>query len=186
MNPIKWLITAARNHFKNQAVPQLREDILGTLKTDFLSGRLVTYWRKESLQIEPGVTTSEISTFQDRYKVVLPPSVRLYFETVNGTGDDMVGELLYRFWPLCELKPVEEELSGVDGFTYSDRFSYPQCFVFADHCMNCWLYAVKLTSDPNQPAPVFRVTASDPPGEQMASSFSEFMEQYLADPRNIL
>lgn len=87
---------------------------------------------------------------------------------------------------MSKVKPVEDELSDTTGVIYPDLFSYLQCFVFADYLMNCWDYAVKLTSDPNQPAPVFRVTASDTPGDQMAPSFREFMEQYLADPRSIL
>ncbi len=94
--------------------------------------------------------------------------------TVDGTGDEM-DEDLYRFWPLAEVKPVHEQLADTEHFSYPDRFAYPDCFVFADHCIDCWDYAIKLTDDPTQPGPVFRVTGNDPPGEQMASSFREFM-----------
>lgn len=160
--------------------------LVNNMVTDLLWSRLVKHWGNGGLQVRAGVSEHEISTFERKYGVVLPPTVRQYFETVDGTGDDMEGDFCYTFWPLSEVKPVDEELSDAKGVVYSDRFSYPQCFVFADHLLNSWDYAVKLTSDPNQPAPVFRVTASDSPGEKMASSFSEFMEQYLADPRNIL
>jgi hypothetical protein len=86
-----------------------------------------------------------------------------------------------------EVKPVHEELADTEwGFSYPDRFAYPDCFAFADHCINCWDYAVKLTRDPLQPAPVFRVTASDPPGEMLAASFRDFMASYADNPDSIL
>lgn len=103
----------------------------------------------------------------------MPPSVREYFLTVGET-DDALDEDLFGFRPLAEVKPVHEFLMHPD-ITYPDRFSYPACYVFADYCLHCWEYAVKLTADSSQPAPVFRVTGSDKPGEQMAASFLEFM-----------
>jgi hypothetical protein len=52
--------------------------------------------------------------------------------------------------------------------------------------ISCWLYAIKLTRDPTQPAPVYRVTGSDPPGEQMAASFRDFMGRYADDPESVM
>lgn len=147
--------------------------------------RLVERWRIDDIPIRPGVHHQSIADFESKYSVVLPPAVRDYFMSVDGTGDQM-DDGLYRFWPLSEVKPVHEQLAPTDRFTYSDRFSYPDCFVFADHCINCWDYAVKLTKDPTQSAPVFRVTASDPPGEKMAESFLEFMSSYASNPDSII
>jgi hypothetical protein len=134
--------------------------------------------------IPRGATTNEIAAFEAKYRIILPSDVREYFTAADGTGDDM-DEGLYRFWPLSEVQPVHDVLVS-DRFTYPDRFAYPDCFVFADHCINCWDYAVRLTKDAKQPAPVFRVTGADQPGEQMASSFREFMERYAENPDSII
>jgi len=147
--------------------------------------RVIKYWSRCNIAIRPGVSADAIAAFQSKYHVILPTDVRDYFMATDGTGDDSDDEM-YRFWPLAEVKPVHDELGDTQHGSYRDRFAYPDCFVFADYCIWCWAYAFKLTDDPTQPAPVFRVTASDPPGEQMASSFREFMAQYADDPDNII
>lgn len=156
------------------------------MATDLLWNRLTKRWKDGGLTIRAGVGEHEISTFERKYGVVLPPAVRQYFETVDGTGDDMEGDYYYTFWPLSAVKPVEDHLSDANGVIYSNRYSYPQCYVFADHLLNSWDYAVKLTLDPNQPAPVFRVNGATSPPDQVSPSFREFMTQYLADPKSIL
>ncbi|MEK6260048.1 MAG: SMI1/KNR4 family protein [Planctomycetota bacterium] len=147
--------------------------------------RLIERWRRSNLTIRSGVSPEAITAFEAKYEVVLPTDVREYFTVVDGTGDDLDNEM-YRFLPLAEVKPVHEHLADTEHFSYLDRFAYPNCFVFADYCISCWFYAVKITSDPTQPAPVFYVTGRDPHGKQMASSFREFMERYAANPNNVL
>jgi hypothetical protein len=149
-----------------------------------LWNRVHDVWRRSNIVIRPGVSQSDIAAFEAKYGIALPPDVREYFSVADGTGDDM-DEGLYRFWPLAEVQPVHDVLVS-ERFTYSDRYSYPDCFAFADHCIDCWEYAVRLTKDSSQPAPVFRVTGGDPPGEQMATSFREFMELYADNPDNII
>jgi hypothetical protein len=148
--------------------------------------RVVNRWRAEKLTVRPGADAEAIASFERKYQVALPQDLRDYFTTVDGMDGNETDDKVYRFWQLGEVKPVEEELSDARGVVYPDRFAYPGCFVFADYCMNCWDYAVKLTDDPGQSAPVYRVTASDVPGEQMAPSFREFMERYAADPKSII
>ncbi len=151
---------------------------------DSLWNRVHDVWRRSKIVIRRGATQDEIAAFEAKHGVVLPSDVREYFSAADGTGDDM-DEGFYRFWPLAEVQPVHDVLVS-ERFTYPDRFAYPDCFVFADHCISCWDYAVRLTSDPKQPAPVFRVTGGDQPGEQMASSFREFMDRYAENPDNII
>lgn len=148
--------------------------------------KIIDYWNRSSLEIRAGVSPSEIVEFEKKYDVVLPKDFREYIEAVDGSSDGYMDDALYRFWPLSEIKPVHEELDESGGVVYTDRHAYPGCFVFADYCINCWLYAVKLTKDAGQPAPVFRVTAGDTPGEQMAPSFLEFMKLYSNNPESIL
>lgn len=156
------------------------------MPSDELWRRVVARWRRDKISIRRGVGPDAISAFQSEYGVALPADVRDYFLFVDGMGDEM-DEGLYRFWPLSEVKPVHEELADTEwGSSYPDRFAYPDCFVFADHCISCWDYAVKLTRDPLQPAPVFRVTGGDPPVEMMAASFRDFMASYADNPDSIM
>lgn len=147
--------------------------------------RVAERWRRSNIAPSLGATDESLALFESRFQVSLPTDVRRYFGLLNGTGQDMDDDM-YRFWPLSEVKPVHEELSDANGVKYPDRFAYPDCYVFADYLISSWLYAVKITDDPTQPAPVFRVTASDTPGEQMASSFSEFMSRYADDPNSVI
>ena len=148
--------------------------------------KIVGYWRRSGIVIRPGVSLAEVEAFQLKYSVAVPADLLAYLLTVDGSSDGDMDDDLFRFWPLSEVVPVHEELDERGGVVYSDRFCYPNCFVFADYLVNSWLYAVKLTTDPSQPAPVYRVTASRDPGEQMSASFREFMESYAASPGNIL
>ena len=143
--------------------------------------RLAEYWRDIGLNVPPGVDATAIRAFESKYRVTLPADLRGYFSTVNGSGEDM-DEDLYRFWSLAELKPVHEELED----HHPGRYAYPDCFVFADHCIWCWGYAVRITEDKEASGPVFRVTGWDAQGEQMATSFVAFMESYLSDPGSII
>ncbi len=154
------------------------------MTTDSLWNRVHSVWRRSNLGIRPGVTASEIASFEAKYHVALPKDMREYFFSADGT-DDAMDEVLCRFWPLLEVQPVSDVLVS-DRFTYPDRFAYPDCFAFADHCISCWMYAVKLTEDALQVAPVFRVTGGYTPGEQMAPSFREFMERYAENPTSII
>ena len=143
--------------------------------------RIIDYWKSCDLTIRPGVSPDAIAEFESQHTVLFPDTLRSYFLTVDGMEDEMDPDL-YRFWPLGDVRPVANELTEVNP----DRLAYPDCFVFADHCISCWDYAVKITRDLNQPAPVFRVTGDDEPGEQMADTFAEFMESYADNPLSII
>ena len=142
-------------------------------------------WRASGIASAGGASAEAIAEFEARFQVAMPSDVRGYFASLNGTGWEMDNDN-YRFWSLDQVRPVQDELSVNHGVVYSDRLAYPDCFVFADYLISCHLYAVKLTADAKQSAPVYRVTASDTPGEQMASSFLEFMGRYATNPDSIL
>lgn len=146
--------------------------------------RIVDYWHRTIAEVPQGVSAETIAAFESKQRVILPADVREYFMTANGTGDDMDVECL-RFWPLDEVKPVHEELAGYGRVSHAERFSYPDCFVFADFLIHSWLLAVRVTSDPEQPAPVFQIMNNSPPGDLVADSFREFLERYAGDPWSI-
>lgn len=114
---------------------------------------------------------------------MLPADVLSFYRLADGSGTNDMDNALIRFWPLGEVRPVHEALNELDG---PERWAYPGCFVFADYLIDSWLYAIRLTADPAQPAPVFRVLAGDPPAEPMAASFAEFIAHYAARPDSIV
>jgi hypothetical protein len=122
-----------------------------------------------------------ILAFEVKYRVTLPVDLRGYFSVVEVCGSDM-GPYLFRFWPLQEFKPVQEVLTDINP----DRYAYPDCFAFADFLVGCCDYAVRISEGTEVSGPVFRVTGDLPAGEQMADSFVEFFEMYLADPTSIM
>jgi hypothetical protein len=143
--------------------------------------RLADYWRRCGLDVPPGVPEEAIQAFETKYGVMLPADLRAYFLTADGSGEDVDADL-HSFWSLAELRPVHEELAE----TKPDRFSYPGCFVFADHCFSLCDYAVRITADKEFSGPVYRVMGLEVPAEPMAASFGEFVESYLADPKSII
>jgi hypothetical protein len=70
--------------------------------------------------------------------------IALYLHA-DGTEDDWQDALPFRFWPLAEIEPVEEEFSEP---THPDHSRYPGHFLFADYLLWSHGYAVNL----NQPA----------------------------------
>lgn len=145
--------------------------------------RAADLWREHGVDIRPGVAPAEIQAFEERFGVVLPADLRRYFLFVDGMNDGDWDDLMNRFWPLAELKPVSEELEDVNP----DRWAYPGCFAFADHCIWCFGWAVRLDNCPREVSgPIYLVTGSDPPGTEIARSFSEFMEMYLESRANIM
>lgn len=145
--------------------------------------RLVELWREAGLTIRPPGRPEAIQAFESQYGVTLPDDLRAYFLTVDGMEDEL-DPATNRFWPLGMVKPVEEELSEQHT---RDRFAYPGCFVFADHCIWCFAWAVRLGKEPVAVSgPVFQVTASEVHGRQIAPSFTAFVEMYLADQDSVL
>ena len=147
---------------------------------------IISYWKAMNIPIRQGVSSVAIQEFQDRYKVLLPADFLDYIRIVDGTGINESDENLSSFLPLAAIRPVHEVLDDSEGFIYSDRFAYPDCYVFVDHFFSSWFYAIQMTADAACPGAVYRVTASEIFGEMEAASFHEFMENYAKDPLNIL
>ncbi len=144
---------------------------------------ILAYWRRSGLPIRPGVASADVESFQRQHGVVLPADVLSFYRLADGSSTNDMDNALIRFWPLGEFKPVHEALNELHG---SERWAYPGCFIFADYLIDSWLYAVRLTADPAQPAPVFRVLAGDPPRDAMAASFAELISRYAARPDRLV
>jgi hypothetical protein len=145
-------------------------------------GQLVAMWRDAGLQTRPGVGLDAIRAFEAKHDVVLPGDLREYFLTVDGMEDELDSGT-NRFWPLSMVKLVSEELKEI----HPDRWAYPECFIFADHCIWCLAWAVRIGKQPSDVSgPVFQVTGDTIPGRMIAASFTDFVEMYLRDPYSVL
>jgi hypothetical protein len=145
---------------------------------------LTKRWAASGVAIRDGVSTECIAAFEHRFSVVLPQDVVDYFRFVDGMDDTMCDDM-FHFWTLDEVRPVFDVLNDGDH-NYPDRDQYPGYYTFADYLISSWDYAVLLTRDRSQPAPVRFVTGSDPPGRIAADSFRSFLTQYCDDPNFLL
>ena len=144
--------------------------------------QLAAMWHGAGLKIRPGVDATAIRAFETKHGVVLPADLRDYFLTVDGMVDEL-DPGTNRFWPLAMVKLVSDELEDI----HSDRWEYPECFIFADHCIWCLAWAVRLGKEPLEVSePVFQVTGGAAPRRMIAPSFTSFVEMYLQNPDSVL
>lgn len=130
-------------------------------------------WEQAGKPVPKGATLEELNTFEQRYSVSLPPSMRDYFTVINGSGEMLYDN--FDFWPLQRVKLVSEELDG--------PLDYSHCFLFADYAIWCFGYAIKLTEDPHAEGPVYIVGGHEK--IVVANTFLEFMQKYVADPQSV-
>jgi hypothetical protein len=143
------------------------------INMDYLNN-LIRYWKQDSSTLPVGATDLEVSHFETQYHVTLPQSFKTYIQTTNGNGGEK-GEDLFRFWSLNEIKLVSEFLPDY----HSDRFDYPDTFVFADWLIWSRIYAIHIDKSHKDGGQVFAVG-----GEEIrivANSFEEFIEQYISN-----
>lgn len=154
------------------------------LMDEFRTARALTAlrerWRQRGILHEPGASEAECAAFEQHYGVTLPPDLRAYFTTLNGTvsgaygmdDDDLLG-----FWHLDEVRTLSEQ--GVESGPEAAR-----SFVIADHSIWVHAFAVQLTPIPGAPTPV--VADIGQPLTRVAESFTEFVEEYLARNLDVL
>jgi SMI1/KNR4 family protein SUKH-1 len=137
--------------------------------------RIRDRWTAGGVRVPPGATPEALSTFEQRYSVVLPRSMRDYFQTMNGsdglTDDD------FEFWPLERVKLVSEEFADHEP-------DYPQCFLLADYAIWCFGFAIHLGPDAADEGPVYIVGGREK--IVIAGTFFELMQKYDDDPASVM
>lgn len=139
---------------------------------------LITYWKSLSGNLNSGASEAELSEFESRYGVRLPPDLRQLFRTVNGC--DSVGDedlCLIEFHSLNDFLPIGSP-SEVPHAAPSGYFS------FADFCIFAHEYAVQLHPDTRTENSVAVFYDSEP--TVVARSFSDFVTAYLAKDDAVL
>jgi len=125
-----------------------------------------------------------IREFEHHYRVELPTDFRDYFLHVDGmstqwpNAQDPDG---YAFWSLDGVKSVPEEaLKHKSGQDWSNFPSAESLFVFADYLDWSWAYGIRLLTARSESGQVF-IIGKQETAIQVAESFSDFVELYLAD-----
>lgn len=138
--------------------------------------RLKNHWLSQGIEINPGVSTEELSAFESKYQVSLPADMRDYFLTVNGMAEGVFDNALFRFWSLNEVKPIPEEAPDYSDPSYIEDAE--SLFVFADFCIWSHAYAIRLSSDQG-PNPIVVIGGETP--TSIFDSFFELVNNYLTD-----
>ena len=144
--------------------------------------RLVERWKSTGIACPPGVAPADIAAFEDRYHVDLPSDLREYFLTVNGMDpSDRCDDDLFSFFPLQEVATIAERLPDRCS-KFAEASNY---FMFADHSIALPTYAIRLSSNPDDPNPVASVYSDFGAieVEVFFNSFTDFVNHYLDDPR---
>ena len=143
-----------------------------------LLNAVASLWRTEGVEPHGGATPETIRAFEQRYNVQLPEEVRAYFAHLNGMPERGCDSEFVQFWPLERVRSVADELRHQEPVPPSAE----QYFCFADYSVWCNAYAVRLSADGAGPADVVAVYS----GTDLipaASSFSEFLRQYISPGR---
>ncbi len=141
--------------------------------------RLAQHWDDNHCAARPGVPASAITEFEQKYQVVMPADVRSYFLAMDGQCAQM-GDDLFRFWPLSEVRPASEGLSDDDP----DRLALLGYFLFADYLISSWEYAVRMQGSPDAGGSVYCVAGGER-DRQVAVSFTGFIGAYVNDPMSV-
>lgn len=154
-------------------------------ETTALIERLRGYWMHRGIKIRSGVALQQIESFESRYQIRLPPDLRGYFATVDGMEDGETDPDMFSFLPLKAVKSILEELAhfaGIPDYREIMRsLPDPNCwFVIVDYLISSAVYAVRLSADPGD-TPVLWI-GDGTHHRVVASSFSGFLEAYLANP----
>ncbi|HYE17604.1 MAG TPA: SMI1/KNR4 family protein [Tepidisphaeraceae bacterium] len=145
---------------------------------DELWTRVAAHWRSAGTEPLPGVDDAAIEQWEARHDVRLPADLRAYFRAAGGTRE--MDDAFFRFWSLAELRPAADYVGAAEAGPL------PNCFAFADHCIDCWGYAVEIRAD-GTTGPVYCTFGGDGvAGPPHAASFRDFFERYLADPSSVI
>lgn len=133
--------------------------------------------------VEDGVSESELTAFENKYKVYLPKDLREYFTHVNGFNAGHMDDAMIRFCTLNELEPVSRSGFGATGPDYVEAADF--VFLFADYLISSQAFGIRLSPEKdNQPNTVYLIGVR--PVRPVARSFSDFVDIYLTDKERLL
>jgi hypothetical protein len=136
--------------------------------------RLLERWGEQEIRSAGGAGEDEVRGFEKRHGVRLPAGLRDYFLQVGGIAVDgespALDQDLIRFWPLDEVSTLAK--------AWVPAHQAERWFVIADYAMWTWAYAVRLSRDAQDAAPI-AVSFGGAELRPIADSFEGFVEMYL-------
>lgn len=124
--------------------------------------------------------------FQKKNKMILPLDLIEYFKSLNGTGGEYTNDL-FEFYSIDRIQIVKDELKEYKGCPdYSDLLDMDEIsglYVFANYNFNLFAYAIKLYPGLSTENEVYILCGDK--YKKIANSFSEFIELYLNDSREL-
>ena len=152
--------------------------------------RLKEYLVSQGVPCDAGVSERRIAQFESRTGVRVPPEVRDYFTTMDGSAGAYADGLI-RFWGLDEVKSVAEEIPGdapssaavIQAFYRVPIEGADHYFVFADAMHEAQLYAIHLSSTTGEDNEIVLLDGSAP--IPVANSLSQFIERYIDSPEQL-
>jgi hypothetical protein len=138
---------------------------------------LKRHWSSHSVEINAGVSDTELDSFETKHGVVLPEDLRDYFLCVNGMPPEVVDDGMIRFWMLEELKPLPQ---GAPEYCDPQYIQNPgSFFLFADYSIWAHAYAIRLGDLQLESNEVVIIGYESPVA--VSKSFSEFVDSYLTN-----
>ena len=132
-------------------------------------------WAAEDVKPAGPVSADAIAAFEGRHGISLPPDFRSYLESLNGAQggrDEMGNKHTISFWHLDEIEA--EDVGAV------------RVFSFADFLIDSHRYAIALSSQSGDSAPVFIYYSQGGTLIKIADSFSDFVRAYIAGDEEVL
>jgi hypothetical protein len=139
-------------------------------------------WSAQGIAHDQPATEADVLAFEERYGVVLPPDLRAYFTTLNGTAvgaNGMQDEHLLGFWHLDEVRTFAELARGADS-----PGEALHTFAIADHSIWVYGFGIQLCANPATATPVVADIAM--PYRTVARSFTDFLAAYLRDDQDVI
>jgi hypothetical protein len=146
--------------------------------------RLRQHWLNQGIALGNGASETQVEELESKYHIVLPDDFKEYLLSISWPVFEErweIDDYLISFWEINRIKNLKEKYPH---FKNSEVESY---FIFADYSLSCHTYAIKLQQKVAI-TPIFFTCyiAPDYPIIQIASSFTEFLERYIANDERML
>lgn len=133
-------------------------------------------WDQGSIRVETSASEKQITDFERRYDVVIPDDLRRFLIHVGGMKELLYDEEFYHFNSLPEIAPVTSVLPSLSSSEYEGYFS------LCDYSICAYFWALRMTNERSDPAPVVFVREGPKrAGDLISASFREFLTNYLCD-----
>jgi SMI1/KNR4 family protein SUKH-1 len=97
-----------------------------------LCHKIVSLWQDDNVPLNAGATEQELSEFEMRFGLTLPPDFRYFYSQVNGMPDLESDARLFSLWPLSRM------IQEADGIVFDRTVTPPRIEIaFGDFLIDC-------------------------------------------------